>query len=346
VNRTEGFEHEEIRLVRGRRTGTTIVAALHSTAAGPATGGCRIKAYGGWRDCLDDALRLSAAMTTKCALGWLPHGGGKTVAMLTEPLVPTRRADLIHDIGDVIASFDGRYVTGPDIGTSPADMDVLHARTGGAAYCRPEASGGSGNSSIATARGVLAALRAAIERTFQQRTPAGLRVGVIGYGHVGSLIANTLAAEGATVTVNDVNTHLRPGVEATGMAWWHTPSLAEDLDVLVPAATGELLTAESAATCGSRLIVGPANNQLIDDHIAEILHRRGVTWIPDVLASGGGVIYAVSRETLGLDERTANARVDAIGTTTTELFDEMERRGCSPLQAVRLVADRRARGAA
>jgi glutamate dehydrogenase/leucine dehydrogenase len=339
------WEHEELRVIRGRRTGITIAVALHSTAAGPATGGCRIKSYGDWRECLDDALRLSAAMTAKCALGGLPHGGGKTVAMLTESLGRARRVDLIRDIGDVISSFDGRYITGPDIGTSPADMEILYAQTGGAAYCRPEASGGSGNSSTATARGVLAALRAAVEHTFQQRTTAGLRVGVIGYGHVGSLIANTLVAEGATVLVHDVDTDLRPDVEAAGAAWWHTLSLVEELDVLVPAATGDVLTPDSAATCGSRLIVGPANNQLIDDETDEVLHQRGVTWIPDVVASAGGVIYAVARESLHLDEGRANARVDAIGATVSELFVEMAHHGCTPLQAARRIADRRIGGA-
>jgi glutamate dehydrogenase/leucine dehydrogenase len=335
------LDHEEVRVVRGRRTGITIAVGIHSTTAGPATGGCRIRTYGDWREGLQDALRLSAAMTTKCVLGGLPHGGGKTVAMPIEPLDPARRADLIRDIGELIASFAGRYITGPDIGTSPADMEVLHAATGGAAYCRPEASGGSGDSSTATARGVLAALKTAVDHTYRQQTTEGLRVGVIGFGHVGSLIASALTAEGARVRVYDVDHDLRPAVDAAGMTWWTTPSVAEDLDVLVPAATGGLLTPESSATCGARLVVGPANNQITDDSVDEVLHRRGVTWIPDVLASGGGAIYAVSREGLGLDEAASNARVDGIGATTAELFAQMDLDGSTTLQATRRIADQR-----
>lgn len=341
-----GLPHDELRVVRGRRSGVTIAVAVHSTVAGPAIGGCRLKTYGDWREGVEDVLRLSEAMSMKCALAGLPHGGGKTVAMLSEPLEPARRADLISDIGDLVGALRGRYITGPDIGTTPEDMEVIHAATGGAAFCRPEASGGSGNSSVATARGVLASLRVAVEDTFKQPSAASLRVGVIGYGHVGSLIANALVAEGATVTVHDANADLRTAVESSGAAWWPTGSIEEELDVLIPAATGGLLTPDSAASCGARLIVGPANNQITEDRVDQILHDHGVRWVPDVLASGGGIIHAVSRERLGLSVTQANARVDAIGETTAELFTQMELSGSTPLEAARVVADQRLRSAA
>lgn len=282
----------------------------------------------------------------KCALAGLPHGGGKTVAMLSETLEPARRADLISDIGDLVGAFGGRYVTGPDIGTTPEDMETIHAATGGAAFCRPAVSGGSGNSSVATARGVLASLRVAVEHTFKQPSVAGLRVGVIGYGHVGSLIANALVSEGAVVSVHDANGDLRGAVEASGAAWWPTGSIEEELDVLVPAATGGLLTPATSVSCGARLVVGPANNQITEDRVDQILYGRGVRWVPDVLASGGGITHAVSRERLGLTETQTNARVDAIGETTTELFTQMELDGLTPLQAARVIARQRLRSAA
>jgi len=69
--------HEELRIVRRSRSGVPIAVAIHSTAAGPATGGCRIKPYPTSQQAIDDVLQLSEAMTTKCALAGLPHGGGK-----------------------------------------------------------------------------------------------------------------------------------------------------------------------------------------------------------------------------------------------------------------------------
>ena len=338
--------HEELRIVRGSRSGVPIAVAIHSTAAGPATGGCRIKPYPTWQQAIDDVLQLSEAMTTKCALAGLPHGGGKAVAMLPADTQPVARAGLIADIADVVASFQGRYIIGPDIGTGPDDMAAIHAAAGGWAYCRPESAGGSGNSSLPTARGVLASLGVAVERVFKQVGAAGLRAGVIGYGHVGSLVANALALGGADVWVYDVNESVAPDVDTAGMTWWSQPSLADELDILVPAAAGGLLTPSTAETCGAGLIVGPANNQITGDRVDEILHHRGITWVPDVLASGGGVAYAVSRETLGLNEADSNARVDAIGQTTTALFAQMDQDNSTPLKAARRLAARRIVGAA
>src|SRR4051812_5590907 len=101
--------HEELVVRRGRRSGITIAVAVHSTALGPALGGCRIWRYPSWSDGIADALRLSEAMTAKAAIAGLAHGGGKTVAVL-EPgteLDDARRRALLLDIGDVVESFDG-----------------------------------------------------------------------------------------------------------------------------------------------------------------------------------------------------------------------------------------------
>ena len=79
---TSVLEHEEVLVRHGARSGLTVIVAVHSTALGQAVGGCRIWPYPSWRDGLDDALRLSAAMTYKCALAGLPAGGGKSVIPL------------------------------------------------------------------------------------------------------------------------------------------------------------------------------------------------------------------------------------------------------------------------
>jgi len=79
------FSHERIVIRRGPESGLPIIVAVHSTTLGQALGGCRLKAYPDWRDGLADALRLSAAMSDKCALAGLPNGGGKTVIALPAP---------------------------------------------------------------------------------------------------------------------------------------------------------------------------------------------------------------------------------------------------------------------
>ncbi len=130
------WEPEQITVVRGARTGVPIIVAVHSTVLGPAIGGCRFRHSPSWQGGLTDALALSAAMTDKCSLADLDHGGGKTVAVLPPgPVDPASRAALVLDTSDVVGSFTGRYLTGPDIGTGPADMLIIFQRTG-YAFCR------------------------------------------------------------------------------------------------------------------------------------------------------------------------------------------------------------------
>ena len=76
------LEHERVVISVGQRSALPLIIAVHSTTLGQAVGGCRLWRYRDWRDGLEDALRLSEAMTLKCALAGLPLGGGKSVIAL------------------------------------------------------------------------------------------------------------------------------------------------------------------------------------------------------------------------------------------------------------------------
>jgi len=117
---TSLLTHERVQIVRGARSGLTLIVAVHSTALGQAVGGCRLWHYGDWRDAVKDALRLSEAMSLKCSLAGLPHGGGKAVIALPEGRVlsPHERRDVFLDLGDLVESFGGRYGTAEDVGTT------------------------------------------------------------------------------------------------------------------------------------------------------------------------------------------------------------------------------------
>ncbi|MWA05144.1 amino acid dehydrogenase [Actinomadura sp. LD22] len=342
------FEHEQVVLRTGRRTGLPVIIAVHSTALGPAAGGVRMWRYPAWRDGLADALRLSAAMTAKFAAAGLSNGGGKTVVALPEGTVleGPRRRDALHDVGDAIAALDGAYSAGPDVGTAPADMAVIGEITPHV-FCRPAESGGSGDSSPHTAHGTLAALRAAARHLYGTRDLAGRRFGIIGLGHVGEHLAALLAAEGAALTVTDIDPGKRARTEALGAAWTGPDEiLGADVDVLVPAALGGVLTERTVPRLRCRAVVGPANNQLASPGVADLLHRRGILWVPDYVAGAGGVIHAVSTELHRLGPGEARARVAAIEDTVTGLLGTADRLGQTPAQAADALARRRVRTAA
>jgi len=342
------FTHEQVVVRRGRRSGLPIIVAVHSTALGYAIGGCRLAGYPDWRDGLADALRLSAAMSDKCALAGLSHGGGKTVIALPpgRTLDEAERRAALHDAGDAIAALDGAYATGPDVGTGPPDMVTIAERTRHV-FCRPEDAGGSGDSSPHTATGVIAALGALGTELFRSDDLAGRRCAVLGLGRVGAHVARLLATAGATLVVSDIDDGKRVLADELGAAWAEPPECLEaEVDVLIPAALGGLLNPATVPRLRCAAIAGPANNQLDNPATAELLHRRGILWAPDYIVSAGGIIHAIAIELHHETSAQAAARVAGIADTLTEVLHAARRSATTPDQAARQRARQRIEAAA
>jgi leucine dehydrogenase len=327
---------------RGRRSGTYSIVAVHSTARGPALGGCRMWAYDDSRAALRDALRLSRAMTLKSAVAGLPLGGGKGVIMLRrgESLSRNRRRDALADFADTVERLDGRYITAEDVGTSSRDMDVIASETQHVAG-RARSKGGSGDPSPFTALGVEAAIRVSCERALGSSDLKGRSVAVIGLGHVGARVAARCARAGAKLVVADVN----PAKEAVARklgARWLTPERAfeAEVDVFAPCALGGILTYESVPRLRCTVVAGAANNQLADDGVADLLGARGVLWAPDFVANAGGIIN-IAVELEGYDPAVGRKRVRGIADTLRLIFDDADALGATPLTAALELARRR-----
>jgi glutamate dehydrogenase/leucine dehydrogenase len=313
---------------RGPRSGQMITVSIDSTALGPALGGCRVRRYPRWQDGLADAVRLSAAMTEKAALAGLAHGGGKTVVSLDGS--PVTREDLLADVGDLVESFGGGYVTGPDIGTGPADMAAIGRRTPHV-LCRPETAGGSGDSSRPTAIGVLAALDAVCAHRWPGRDLSTLTVAVHGLGHVGARVGARLAEAGAALVVSDVDGSKRGLADSWGATWVDPDeALVADADLLLPCATGGILTAGIVPELRCTAIVGAANNQLDGPATADLLHARGILWAPDTVVSAGGIVAAVSLEREGATPSKADDRVRGIQVRLAAILRAAEKAGTTP----------------
>lgn len=342
------FSHERVEVITGRRSGLFIAVALHSSVLGSALGGARLWTYPHWSDALGDALRLSAAMTLKNATAGLDAGGGKSVIGLEEGTVldADRRRAAFLDLGDAVESFDGLYRTAEDVGSTMNDMAVVGERTAHVVGL-PDASGGSGEPAGPTSLGVYESLRAVLERTTGSPDVAGRRVTISGLGQVGGRLAVRLAAEGAQLTVTDVNPERRYLATELG-AVWAAPGTERLLpsDVFVPAGIGGLLTDEVIDALDTRAVCGPANNPLADREGAERLSRRGILYAPDFVVNAGGVIY-LDHEAKQLGSRQEiMGRVAQIGDTVRRILDDAEERGITPLAAAEeLAAERLSAGA-
>ncbi|WP_438352379.1 Glu/Leu/Phe/Val dehydrogenase dimerization domain-containing protein [Microbacterium sp. CJ88] len=341
------FTHERVEVVTGRRSGLFLTVALHSSVLGSALGGARLWTYPHWSDALGDALRLSAAMTLKNAAAGLDAGGGKSVIGLPEGTVldAERRRAAFLDLGDVVESMGGLYRTAEDVGSTTEDMLVVSERTAHVVGL-PESGGGSGEPAGPTSLGVYASLQATLERVTGSAEVAGRRITISGLGQVGSRLAVRLAAEGALLTLTDVNPAKRDLVAELG-ARWVSPG-EEHLvpaDVFVPAGIGGILTAEVIDALDARAVCGPANNPLAAHEGADRLAARGILYAPDFVVNAGGVIY-LDHEAKGLGTRAEIMdRVTGIGDTVRRIFAEAEARGVTPLAAAEgLAAERLAGG--
>lgn len=341
------FTHERVEVVTGSRSGLMITVALHSSVLGSALGGARLWTYPHWSDAVGDALRLSAAMTLKNAAAGLDAGGGKSVLCLPEGTVldADRRRAAFLDLGDAVEQLGGLYRTAEDVGSTTDDMLVVSERTAHVVGL-PSAVGGSGEPAGPTSLGVYESIRATLERVTGTSDAAGRRLTISGLGQVGSRLAEKLAADGAVLTVTDVNPAKRELASTLG-ATWVEPGGEHlvDADVFVPAGIGGVLTDEVIDALHAKAVCGPANNPLADHSGAERLAGRGILYAPDFVVNGGGVIYLdlVAKNLGTMDE--IMQRVAGIGDTVRRIFDEAESRGLTPLAAAEeLAAERLAAG--
>ncbi|HEY0346373.1 MAG TPA: Glu/Leu/Phe/Val dehydrogenase dimerization domain-containing protein [Solirubrobacteraceae bacterium] len=330
---------------RGRRSGLFTIIAVHSTARGPALGGCRMWHYDDARRAVRDALRLSRAMTFKSAVAGLPLGGGKGVVMAPDPAAPARRglrADALRDFGDTVEQLGGSYVTAEDVGTSARDMERI-ATTTSHVTGLSRRRGGSGDPSPWTALGVEAAIGVCCERVFGSPSLAGRTIAVAGLGNVGARLAAACTRRGATLLVTDIDGGKQALARDLG-ARWIAPeeALRAAVDVLAPCALGGVLDHDTVSALQAPIVAGAANNQLADDDVAELLAGRGVLWAPDFVVNAGGIInISVELEPDGYDPRRARTRVRGIADTLRRIFDGAEATAATPLEAAMALARER-----
>jgi leucine dehydrogenase len=338
----DGWDGETAVIHGDRELGGWIFICLHSTRLGPAGGGTRLKVYDTPAAGLEDAMRLSSAMTRKWAVARLPMGGGKAVIAAPElPNGPARR-ELFLRYGDLVDSLGGTFRTSLDMNTGVPDLDVMGERTEYVFGKSPEA-GGSGSPALPTAMGVFHGIRASLANVFGSDDPSGRTVAIQGAGGVGDPLAEYLAEAGATVLVADVDPARASSVAGRvgGAAVDAEAVLEVECDVFAPCAVGGVLSAETVPRLGCRIVAGSANNQLAEPAAAELLHDRGILYAPDYVINAGGATAIVGLEQLGWSRAELDEALAGIGTTLTEIYAKAEAQGISTGAAAEAVADER-----
>jgi len=279
----------------------------HNMCRGPAKGGIRFAPDVS----LEETSHLAELMTWKTALVRIPFGGGKSgICIDPTPLTHFIKASFLREWVHRMRSDleSGVYIPAPDMGSGPSDMSVIYGETR-IPECvtgKPTGVGGLPGRLEATGFGVAVIARLAGEQILRKKLEE-MTVAIQGFGNVGSYAAYYAAQMGyKVVAVSDISGGLhkpdgfdlprllRHAKEARTIAGYPGNQITNDellqlpVDVLIPAAAGDVITHKNADRIQAKLIVEAANGP-VTAAADDLLFERGVMIVPDILANAGGV---------------------------------------------------------
>ncbi|MBT9258366.1 MAG: leucine dehydrogenase [Clostridiales bacterium] len=336
--RVEGYGHEQVVFCRNDEAGLRAIIAIHSTALGPALGGCRMWPYKTEEEALEDVLRLSRGMTYKNAAMGLNFGGGKAV-IIGDPRKDKSEL-LFRAFGRFVQSLGGRYYTAEDVGLGPEDLEFVAQETDYVLGLSET----SGDPSPVTAWGVFHGIQASLEEVFGDPSPKGRHVVIQGAGHVGYHLAKYLKEAGARVSIADIfpdkaeKAQKDLGVEVLPPEDIHRVPC----DVFAPCALGGVLNEKTIPELNCKIVAGSANNQLGKTGDGELLRQRGILYAPDFVINGGGVInVAEEMHPEGYSRERALKKVATIADKLREIYRIAKEQGISTEKAADVMAETR-----
>ena len=338
------WDGENVIIHFDRPTEAWIFVAIHSTQLGPAIGGTRMKSYPDLQAALLDAQRLAGGMTYKWASAGIDGGGGKAVIAIPPDLDPQTRPELLRRYGTFVHKLRGLFLTGPDLGTSSADMDII-AETGDPyVFGRTPEAGGAGNPAPFTAMGVFTSIKLTAERLFGDSSLAGKRVLVQGVGSVGLELIELLHEAGADILFSEVNENaIRHFRDKIGLQFVPTDKVYDrPCDIFAPCALGGVLNVKTIPRLHCRAVAGGANNQLGKPEDATRLEKEQILYAPDFISNSGGAIAIIGMETKGWSRDEAMERViQSVKDNLSQAFELAATQGCSTDAAARRLAEMR-----
>ena len=331
--------HEVLHFVHDRSTGLKAIVAIHSTHLGSSAGGARFWHYAQDEDAITDALRLSRGMSYKNAMAGLPLGGGKSVILADE--AGTKTPELLAAFGRAVDGLGGRYITAEDVGMSVKDMVEVARQTKYVAGL-PAEGGVGGDPGPHTSLGVFLGLKAAVRRALGKDDVSGLHVALQGAGSVATGVALHAAAEGAKLSIADIDPakarKLADAAQGTVVAPEDILSL--DADVLSPNALGGIFDESTIPTVRARVVAGGANNQLATPEDGARMHERGILYAPDYVINAGGIINVCTEYLGDGDEKLVRERIEGIPDRLEQIWAESETSGRDPAAVADAMAQR------
>lgn len=270
--------------------------ALYTTAFGPALGATRIMPYSSSEQALGDAVRSAKTMTYKCALLNLPYGGAKGVIMADPKTQKTEV--LLQAYAEEVNKLHGKFITGTDLGMFPADIYFMQKYS---KYFlgRQDA---AEDSAPSAALGVFYCMEVAAEMLLAKTNFSEITVAIKGLGKTGFELAKLVLKNGGNVVASEVN------AETVAKVVLQFPQIkivppdqiySIEADIFAPCALGDDVSIKTLPLIKAKIICGTANNQLESKEVGDQFFKKGITYIPDYLANGGGLIDVADELELG-----------------------------------------------
>ncbi len=331
--------HEQLVVCSDPEVGLKAVIAVHDTTLGPAGGGTRMWPYKTEMEAMEDALRLSRAMTYKAAAADLPLGGGKGV--IIGDFHTQKTEALLRAYGAFVDTLSGRYITTTDVGTTSRDMEYVSQETNYVVGL-PVTVGGSGDTSIMTGLGIYVAMKACAREVWGGDSLRGAKVVMQGFGKVATHLAHHLLKEDASLTVTDIYESASDRARDLGIKVVSPDKIYDlDCDVFSPCALGGVINQDTVPRLKCRIVAGGANNQLLTDRDGEELHRRGILYAPDYIINSGGIINAAAEIGMPYNEGRAREKTERIYEITERVIQVSKTQEIPTARAADILAESR-----
>ena len=332
--------HEKLTFVSDPAIGFKAIIAIHSTHLGPAAGGARYWHYAKDEEALVDALRLSRGMSYKNAMAGLPLGGGKSVILADAE--HSKSPELLAAFGRAVEGLGGRYITAEDVGMSVADIVEVARHTKFVAGLPAKEGQVGGDPGPHTALGVFLGLKAAVKRKLGKDDVSGLHIALQGAGSVANGVARHAAAEGARLSIADIDKERAQDLASLVDGEVVDPEdiLALEADVFSPCALGAILTDQTIGQLKVPIVAGAANNQLATPADGERLQARGILYAPDYVINAGGIINVTTEYLDDGGAELVRSRIEAIPTRLEEIWAESDASGRDPAKVADAMAQR------
>lgn len=331
--------YEKVLKIIDKSKGLHAYIAIHSTTMGPALGGTRIFPYHTAEEALTDVLRLAKGMTYKSLLADCGWGGGKSVIM-ADPKKLTE--EMLLAFGQAVNQLKGAYICAEDVGATDKEILMISKATPYVVGLVNEKS--SGDPSPFTALGTFRGIQSVLKKTTGSDSVHQRTIAVQGLGNVGMKLAEMLFWNGAKLIVSDIDQNKVARVVKAFDA--KAVSIDEILyvpcDVLAPCAMGGILNPQSIAKLNCTAVAGSANNQLLRDEDADLLHKRKILYAPDFIINAGGLIN-VTQETMvaGYQPSAAREKIHNLYDQLMRVYDVSEQHQYSTNKAALALADYR-----